>query len=166
MNTPTPQFTGTVTTFTELLASTRRGARRARLLVAERLQDCPVPHDVAERAELIVAELAGNAVLHGHVPGRCFRVTLTLTQHGPHAAPETTGTLRIAVTDARGEKPPVLRTASDHGGEPDPGDDTESDGESESGRGLLIVAALADRWGTEPYPPSGKSVWAECDTPG
>ncbi len=35
--------------------------------------------------------------------------------------------------------------------------------DDESGRGLLIVAALADRWGSEPYPPSGKTVWAECD---
>ncbi|XMA40480.1 hypothetical protein O1157_30225 [Streptomyces albogriseolus] len=30
-----------------------------------------------------------------------------------------------------------------------------------SGRGLLIVTALADRWGSEPYPPSGTTVWAE-----
>jgi hypothetical protein len=21
---------------------------------------------------------------------------------------------------------------------------------------------LADRWGTDPYPPGGKTVWAEC----
>lgn len=33
--------------------------------------------------------------------------------------------------------------------------------DSESGRGLLLVADLADRWGTEPYPPSGETVWAE-----
>jgi hypothetical protein len=40
--------------------------------------------------------------------------------------------------------------------------------DTESGRGLLLVAALADRWGVEPYPPGGKAVWAECacDTPG
>ncbi|WP_189327549.1 ATP-binding protein, partial [Streptomyces flaveus] len=33
--------------------------------------------------------------------------------------------------------------------------------DDESGRGLLLIAALADRWGTEPYAPSGKTVWAE-----
>lgn len=33
---------------------------------------------------------------------------------------------------------------------------------SESGRGLIVVTALAARWGTEPYPPSGKTVWVEC----
>lgn len=31
-----------------------------------------------------------------------------------------------------------------------------------SGRGLLLVAALADRWGVEAYPPSGKTMWAEA----
>ena len=30
------------------------------------------------------------------------------------------------------------------------------------GRGLLLVTALAGRWGVEPYPPGGKTVWAEC----
>ncbi|MGW3253099.1 hypothetical protein ACWDCX_21355 [Streptomyces fungicidicus] len=34
--------------------------------------------------------------------------------------------------------------------------------DDESGRVLLIVTALADRWGAEPYPPGGKTVWAEC----
>ncbi|MCT9105008.1 hypothetical protein ACFWD7_31680 [Streptomyces mirabilis] len=33
---------------------------------------------------------------------------------------------------------------------------------SEPGRGLLIVTAPADRWGTEAYPPSGKTIGAEC----
>ncbi|WP_307064637.1 hypothetical protein [Streptomyces sp. B3I8] len=31
------------------------------------------PPDLTERAELVVAELASNAVLHGLVPGRCLR---------------------------------------------------------------------------------------------
>lgn len=34
-----------------------------------------------------------------------------------------------------------------------------ADGESTSGRGLLIVAGLAHRWGVEPMPPHGKRVW-------
>lgn len=46
-----------------------------------------------EAAEQVVAELAANAVLHGRVPGRDFRLRLTL---------RTDGALRIEVTDARG----------------------------------------------------------------
>ena len=47
------------------------------------------------------------------------------------------------------EKLPVLRP------------DAEPD--RESGRGVLLVVALADRWGTEPCEPTGKTVWAEVD---
>jgi anti-sigma regulatory factor (Ser/Thr protein kinase) len=103
---------------------------------------------VTERAERIVAELAANAALHGHLPGRDFRLRVTYTRSLATAA----GLLRIEVTDARGERLPVLRLR------PSPEVDDES------GRGLLIVSALADRWGTDPYPPSGKTVWAECDS--
>ena len=34
-----------------------------------------------------------------------------------------------------------------------------ADAESPGGRGLLIVAGLAHRWGVEPMPPHGKRVW-------
>ncbi|MBL1101595.1 hypothetical protein [Streptomyces coffeae] len=34
-----------------------------------------------------------------------------------------------------------------------------------SGRGLSLVAAIADRWETLPYPPSGKTVRALLATP-
>lgn len=96
---------------------------------------------VTERAEQIVAELAANAALHGRVNGRDFRLTLTLDA--------TASLLRIAVTDARDERLPS--PPADCGPSPD----------SESGRGLLLVTALADRWGVEPYPPGGKTIWAE-----
>ncbi|MFE2758312.1 ATP-binding protein [Streptomyces halstedii] len=36
-------------------------------------------------------------------------------------------------------------------------------GDAESGRGLLIVGALADRWGVEAGPVPRKTVWAEID---
>ncbi|MGX4688725.1 ATP-binding protein [Streptomyces sp. JNUCC 63] len=85
--------------------------------------------------------MAANAALHGRVQGRDFRLVLT------HAS--AAGVLRIAVTDARGERLPSPVT------------DLATPPDDESGRGLLIVTALADRWGTEPYPPSGKTVWAE-----
>ena len=142
MNASTPQLCPTVRTFVQQLSSTRRGTCRARLLTVEELRTWPVSPAVTERAEQIVAELAANAALHGRVQGRDFRLTLTLD--------DATGVLRIGVTDTRGEKLPVLT--------PDPAPDDES------GRGLLLAAALADHWGTEAYPPSGKTVWAQLNS--
>ncbi|MFE5599342.1 ATP-binding protein [Streptomyces coelicoflavus] len=58
-------------------------------------------------------------------------------------------TLRIEVTDTRGDLLPCpQQTAAD----------------AESGRGLLLVDALADRWGVVPGPPPRKTVWAEVGT--
>ncbi|MFJ6071695.1 ATP-binding protein [Streptomyces sp. NPDC093065] len=142
MSATTPQSPATVRTFTQQFSSTRRGARLARLLTYEQLCTWQMSPDVADRAEQIVAELAANAALHGRVQGRDFRLSLT---HDLAAA----SVLRIAVTDARGD---VL---------PSPVTDFVTPLHNESGRGLLIVAALADSWGTEPYPPGGKTVWAE-----
>ncbi|MDC2953024.1 ATP-binding protein [Streptomyces gilvifuscus] len=139
MSATLPQPTGTMVTFAQLLSSTRRGARLARLLATTQLRAWDLSPDVSERAEQIVAELATNAALHGRVQGRDFRLALTLDT--------TTGLLRIAVTDAKGGQLPVAPT------------DSPTDGET--GRGLLMVGALADRWGTEPHPPGGKTVWAE-----
>ncbi|GAA3792654.1 ATP-binding protein [Streptomyces chiangmaiensis] len=138
MNVSTPHSPTTVRTFAQQLSSTRRGARLARLLAVAEFQAWQVPPSVAERAEQIVAELAANAALHGRVQGRDFRLALTLDT--------ATGTLGIAVTDTRGERRPTLR--------PDRAPDDEA------GRGLLLVHALADEWGTDPFPPSGKTVWA------
>jgi hypothetical protein len=53
------------------------------------------------------------------------------------------------VTDARGDRLPVLTAA--------PAQDAES------GRGLLLVAALADRWGVTEGPAPCKTVWVEWD---
>ena len=139
MHLATPQDTNSVRTFAQRLSSTRRGARLARLLAAGQLRAWPLSPSVAERAEHVVAELAANAALHGRVRGRDFRTALTFNT--------VTGVLLVEVTDTRGDKAPETGPA--------PGPDDES------GRGLLLVDALADRWGTAPYPPSGKTVWAE-----
>ncbi|POX52052.1 ATP-binding protein [Streptomyces sp. Ru72] len=144
MNATPPHLATAVRTFAQQLSSTRRGARLARLLTHEQLRSWEVSPTVTERAEQIVAELAANAVLHGRVQGRDFRLALTLG----HPA---SGVLRIAVTDARGDQLPATST------------DFETPPDAETGRGLLLVTALADRWGTEPYPPGGKTVWAELD---
>jgi len=124
-----------VRNFTVLLSATRRGARLARLLTERQLADWGRPSDAAEH---VVAELAANAVLHGRVPGRDFRLTLRL---------DSVGTLRIEVTDARGDRVPRI---------PDPVEEC-----GESGRGLRLVAAYADRWGVDEAPAHCKTVWAE-----
>ncbi|MEV5909332.1 ATP-binding protein [Streptomyces chartreusis] len=141
MSATLPQSPSTVATFAQLLSSTRRGARLARLLATTQLRAWDLSPEVTERAEQIVAELAANAALHGRVQGRDFRLALTLDT--------TTGLLRITVTDAKGCQLPVAPT--------------ESAKDGETGRGLLLVGALADRWGIgiEPHPPGGKTVWAE-----
>jgi anti-sigma regulatory factor (Ser/Thr protein kinase) len=119
--------------FTVLLSPTPRGARLARLLATEQLRSWGLPLDNAAQ---IVAELATNASTHGRVPGRDFRLSLYVIAD----------TLRIEVTDTRGDRLPVL-------GQPD--------ADSPSGRGLLLVDALADRWGVVPEPCPRKTVWAE-----
>ena len=58
------------------------------------------------------------------------------------------GRLRVEVIDGS-ERPPDLRVAT-----PD----------AESGRGLFIVQALADRWGHEVVETGGKTVWFELRT--
>lgn len=125
--------------FTVLLSSTPRGARLARLLADAQLRRWGLP---VETASHIVAELGANAVTHGRVPGRDFRLTLYVAG----------GTLRIEVTDTRGERLPEAQVPEDV---------------AESGRGLVIVDALAVRWGVveERFP--RKTVWAElcCSEP-
>jgi anti-sigma regulatory factor (Ser/Thr protein kinase) len=126
ISTPVPNLT-------VQLSPTPRGARLARLLATEQLRTWGLPLDPAA---LIVAELAANAATHGRVTGRDFRLTLYVVAE----------TLRIEVTDTRGDRNPVP-------GRPAP--------DAETGRGLLLVDALADRWGTAPGPSPRKTVWAE-----
>ncbi|MGW2180093.1 ATP-binding protein [Streptomyces sp. NPDC001732] len=122
--------------FTVLLSPTRRGVRLARLLATAHLGDWGLP---VESAAHIVAELATNAAVHGRVPGRDFRLDLAVHRDE---------LLRIEVTDTRGEQLPVASSPA---------------ADAESGRGLLIVEALADRWGTVLGPVPRKTVWAELD---
>ncbi|MFF4265774.1 ATP-binding protein [Streptomyces virginiae] len=120
------------------LPSTPRGARAARALAVAQLAEHRLPF---EDAAQVVAELAANAVTHGKVPGRDFRLALRIVP-GP--------TLRIEVSDTRREfGPPVAAEAPELG--------------AESGRGLVLVAALATRWGTDHGPAPLKTVWAEMD---
>jgi len=91
---------------------------------------------------LIVAELAANAVRHGRVSGRDFHPALVCDAT----------TVRIEVTDTRTEGVPVAAMPTDL---------------RDTGRGLLVVEHLADRWDWHPRPDGpGKTVWAECVLPG
>ncbi|MEU9441127.1 ATP-binding protein [Streptomyces sp. NPDC048304] len=131
------ELPGSTPNFTVLLSPTRRGARLARLLATEQLRAWGLPLDAARH---IVAELAANAATHGRVAGRNFRLTLYVVGE----------TLRIEVTDTRGDRLPLVQRL---------------DTEGESGRGLVLVEALADRWGVSPGRPPCKTVWAEITVP-
>ncbi|WBB58650.1 ATP-binding protein [Streptomyces sp. WMMC500] len=123
--------------------SSRRGARLARLLAVRRLGTWGFPRggEVSLTVETVVAELCANAVLHGRVPGRDFHLAMRL---------RVDGVIRIEVADARRERVPVR-------GRP-------YDVEEECGRGLLLVEAMAARWGVAERQGVGKIVWCELDT--
>ncbi|MBT2528482.1 ATP-binding protein [Streptomyces sp. ISL-99] len=116
----------------------RRSVARAR----EFTRDVAVAWGVGGRVEdvlLCVSELATNALLHGVPPGRGYQLRLLL--YGQ--------TLRIEVHDSGDGLPHLRKPARD----------------GESGRGLLLVAALADRWGVGERDP-GKIVWCEFGVAG
>lgn len=129
-------------------SSTPRGVRLARHLAQERLHAWGLAYDAtpARAVELIVGELCTNAVRHGSVAGRDFELRLTV---------EADAVARVEVSDARHEAFPP----TDLGTPPQAGDVPES------GYGLRLVAALADRWGAAPRTPIGKTVWAEVHLP-
>ncbi|MGW7428814.1 ATP-binding protein [Streptomyces sp. NPDC054861] len=135
----------TVRVFTQRFSSTPRGARLARHLALHQLDRWGVPHGTtaSDTAALLVAELAANAVTHGRVPGRDFELTLAYTAGR---------LLRVDVSDTRTERRP-----------PEPGGLGGPVPLGESGRGLVIVEALASRWEVLERVPVGKTVRAELD---
>jgi DNA-binding NarL/FixJ family response regulator len=105
--------------------------RDARHFVADTLSSWGVD-SVVDEAAVVVTELAANAVIHARSD---YEVRLSLT---PQA-------VRIEVAD-RGP------------GTPEPLPPTTG---GESGRGLLMVAALSVSWGVESDPDGLKVVWSE-----
>lgn len=103
----------------------------ARHLVTETLEAWGKAPATTTDAELIVSELATNAVVHG---GSTLAVSVVRLKHG----------VRLEVTDSGSGTP---RRAL-------------ADVTASSGRGLAIVDAIASRWGVD-YRPDGKTVWAE-----
>lgn len=86
--------------------------------------------------ELLVSELLANAVLHGSgdLP---IRVEMACTDT----------LVRVAVTDGVPQRPVVLH--------PEPS--------APAGRGMAIIEAMSNRWGVDPRPTGGKTVWFEID---
>ncbi|MFZ3569633.1 ATP-binding protein [Streptomyces sp. BH097] len=135
MNREIAELPRTTHHFSVQLSPTPRAARLARLLATEQLRAWEVGFDL-DAAAHVVAELAANAVTHGRLPGRDFRLVLYVAG----------AILRIEVTDTRADRVPQV---------------VAPDGES--GRGLLLVDALAHRWGVSEGPAPRKTVWAELD---
>ncbi|MFD0211393.1 ATP-binding protein [Streptomyces hirsutus] len=131
--------------FTLRFSATPRGARLARRLASQQMDAWGWAYGspVHDTVELVVAELAANAVTHGRVPGRDAELRLSRNADGTR--------LRVEVSDVRGERLPVPA--------PDGGPLTEG------GRGLALVAALAEEWGVAERPGGpGKTVWAVVAT--
>ncbi|MEW2581334.1 ATP-binding protein [Streptomyces syringium] len=117
-------------------ALTRAAPGVARKRTVQVLREWDVPADCCGLLELIVSELATNAVLHT----RSVRIPLEIEL--------TADSVRVSVRD-RGPRPagPIRPRARTH----------ELD---ESGRGLELVDALSLRWGVLPAPGAGSTVWA------
>jgi anti-sigma regulatory factor (Ser/Thr protein kinase) len=119
-----------------------RGARIARLRFATELAGLVGPALLGD-ASIVLAELVGNAVRHAQpLPGDVLRVAWRLSPFPDGEAVE------VRVTDGGAVGLPRIRTV---------------DADAGDGRGLTIVAALADRWGVD-RDGLGQSVWAELST--
>jgi len=114
-----------------------RSVGRARTLLREQATSWKLPDEVTETAVLLLSELMTNAYRHAKVsPGREIQARCLLDDDR----------VRVWVTDAN-DTLPAPRNAS-----PD----------DESGRGLALVATLADNWGATPRENGiGKTVWFE-----
>ncbi|MFJ9379187.1 ATP-binding protein [Streptomyces sp. NPDC101455] len=127
---------------TTILGPGKSSVRQARELVRKRLAEYGL-QDLVDIAELLVSELATNAVVHA---GGRYRLTLSLG----------VGILRCEVADERRHlpRPPHRQVERD--------DDLDVDPDSENGRGLFLVDALAHRWGSR-LVEEGKEVWFELE---
>ena len=117
------------------LAPEASSASLARAFVGRHL----LAHDLVamvDDVQLVVSELATNAMLHAQTP---FTVSLRAFD----------ATLRLEVVDGASNDPTMVVASLL---------DTY-------GRGLVIVQALSRDWGVQPGASGGKSVWAEFDTP-
>ncbi|MCW2505640.1 MAG: prpI [Actinomycetia bacterium] len=115
------------------LSDGQEPTRRARAFCHGALATWRVPDQQREDIVLVVSELVTNAVVHGEAARR-----LRLRRTGVRIV--------VEVFDSGHRMPHPRAAALD----------------AESGRGLHLVAKLADRWGARPVT-GGKVVWCEFD---
>jgi anti-sigma regulatory factor (Ser/Thr protein kinase) len=107
-------------------------AARARRFVSDTLRGWGC-EDVVPDAQLLVSELVTNAVLHARSATR-----VTVERNG--------ATVRVSVDDDSSAQPRLRELGP----------------EAVTGRGLLLVDRIAQRWGVDPRA-GGKCVWFEVD---
>ncbi len=113
-----------------------RSPRIVRIALRAILLAHQVP-ELIDRAELLTSELTTNSVRHTKGPA-------SVRLHWLHPV------LRVSVWDMSPDLPTPSRPLDD----------------ADGGRGLLILEAIADRWGgcaasESPYGPGGKTIWFE-----
>jgi hypothetical protein len=119
--------------YSETMPCEAASAIRARRLVRAACHTWGLS-EVAEEGALIMSELVSNAI--AHTRSRSIRVTVSRP---------ASDRVRVAVVD-RSSARPAPRAASV---------------DDENGRGLAVIEAVSDEWGTDPLP-WGKRVWAVC----
>ena len=104
----------------------------ARRFVRDVLMSRQVPDRVVDTVELLTSEVVTNAIVHG--------------ESGPHLAVTVDGSVvRVAVQDRSPAMPVRHLTQLD----------------AVSGRGVVIVEAMASAWGVERERNGSKRVWFE-----
>jgi serine/threonine-protein kinase RsbW len=122
------------------IRNTPASAAAVRHFLHEEVEKAGLGTDLADDAALLASELVGNSIRHARaLPAGYLNVTWLINEFG----------VRVQVTDGGGGKHPQIRQVSVA--------DT-------TGRGLAIVAALADDWGVEQEPAS-TTVWAHLPRP-
>jgi len=118
------------------LVPARRAPRLARAFIADTLDVWAIEAEDVEAVQLVASELVTNAVFHAP---ESSAITLELAMTGD--------AVRVMVSDHSPRQPQQR-------GEPAPWS-------AEGGRGVQLVDAITDRWGTELGRPQGKTVWCE-----
>ena len=104
--------------------------RQARRFVASAMKTWGLA-DLVERAELLTSEVVTNAIVHAHSP-----VHLVVEAHSSSVVVEVKNATAPTQVDVAGEEV----------------------AEADHGRGMVLVDALADRWGSWDVD-GGKVVW-------
>jgi anti-sigma regulatory factor (Ser/Thr protein kinase) len=113
------------------LEATAQAPQRARSLLETGLADFATLEE-RESAQLLISELVTNALRHTDSEVILIDVGVD-------------GCIRVGVTDESPRLP--QRRLTRHN--------------DEEGRGLMIVEALAERWGIDPLAGNGKRIWFE-----